>query len=354
MPPLFIAIIAGGRGTRVWPRSRRHLPKQCLSIDGGPSLIQRTLARVAPLAPPERVLVITGGDMADAIRGQLPELPPENILVEPSGRNTAPCIGWGAVEIKRRAGPEAVMAVLPADHLIEDEGAFRAALVAGAEAACSTGSLVTLGLTPTRPETGFGYLELGEHAGDFGGRGLVQVARFVEKPDAETARAYMAGGRHLWNAGMFVFTAGAVLAAFARHLPESAATLAQIEAAPERLEALWPALEKTSIDYGIMERAERVLTVPARIGWSDVGSWTALREHLPAGEGGHTLAREVVAIDASGCVVHAPDKLVALVGVEDLVIVDAGDALLVCRADRAQDVRAVIAALEGRGRSGYL
>lgn len=346
---LYVIIMAGGRGTRFWPRSRRSLPKQCLSLDGGRTLIQKTVDRVRPLAPAERVLVITAADMAGAIAEQLPELPAENILIEPEGRNTAPCVGWGVVEVRRRGGPDAVIAVLPADHLIEDEDALRADLSAAAAAARGTGALVTLGLTPTRPETGFGYLELGAPAGDWEGRTLRDVARFVEKPDAQTAEGYLAGGNHLWNAGMFVFTVSAAAAAFAEHLPETWAGLERLAAAPDALAEIYPTLEKISFDFGIMERASRVITCPSSPGWSDVGGWIAAGEHLPESELGRALVRAGVALDAGGCVVHAPNKLVALVGVQDLVIVDTGDALLVCRADQAQRVREVIEVLGARG-----
>ncbi len=351
---LYVIVMAGGRGTRFWPRSRRELPKQCLSLDGGRSLIQRTLDRVAPLAPPERVLVITAADMAAAIAEQLPELPEGNLLIEPEGRNTAPCVGWGVMEVTRRAGSDAVIAVISSDQLIEDEEALRADLRAAVAAARQTGALVTLGMTPDRPETGFGYLELGPAAGRFAGLELFEVARFVEKPDAATARAYLAGGRHLWNAGIFVFTARAGAAAFAAHLPELWAALSALAEAPERLGTIYPSLQKISFDVGIMERAERVLTRPSSPGWSDVGSWAAAGQHLPESPLGRAVVRAGVAVDAGHCVVHAPDKLVALVGVEGLVIVDAGDALLVCRADQAQRVREVIEALGAEGLEDYL
>ncbi len=353
-PTLFVVIMAGGRGTRFWPRSRRHLPKQCLSIDGGRTLIQRTVDRVLPLADPSRVLVITAADMAPAIAGQLPELPPENILVEPVGRNTAPCVGWAVVEVTRRAGEDAVILVVSADQVIGDEETLRADLRAAAAAASETGALLTIGITPTRPETGFGYIELGEPAGSWAGREVVEVARFVEKPDAETARAYLDGGRHLWNAGIFLFTAGAMAAAFARFLPRSWALLQELAQAPERLSEIYPRLEKISIDYAIMERAERVLTRPSDPGWSDVGSWSAVGEHLPEGPLGRALVRHGIAVDAGGCVVHAPEKLVALVGVEGLVVVDAGDALLVCRAEDDQRVREILDELTARGLEQYL
>ena len=235
MEDLYVLVMAGGRGTRFWPRSRRSLPKQCISLDEGQTLLQATVGRLAPLVPPERTLVITGPDMAQAVRSQLPQIPDENILVEPNGRNTAPCIGWGAVEIGRRGGGKAVMAVLPADHQIEDAKELRAVLAGATQAALKTNALITLGVPPTRPETGFGYLEVGAHMGDWNGCGFRMVERFTEKPDLGTATRWLSEGKHLWNAGMFVFTVDAIRDAFRTHLPESAEALAEIQRKPERL-----------------------------------------------------------------------------------------------------------------------
>ncbi len=350
---LFVVIIAGGRGTRFWPLSRRHRPKQVLALAGDDSLIRQTVDRLRPLAPAERTLVVTGPDMVDAIRAELPELPDDNILVEPSGRNTAPCIGWASVEVERRAGRDAVVAVMPADHVVTRPDLLRAALTSAAVAAADTGTIVTLGIRPTRPETGFGYLELGDSAGSFAGNDLRRVDRFREKPDATTAAAYLDGGRHLWNAGMFVFTVGTMRRAFAQHLPRSSAALDAIAAEPARLAELWTDLDATSIDYGIMERADAILTVPCAPGWSDVGAWPAAAELMPALDGGVGRADTTVAVDSSGNVLHAPGKLVALVGVRDLVVVDTDDAVLVMDKARAQELRRVLAALKERGLEAY-
>lgn len=352
-PALHVVIIAGGRGTRFWPLSRRHRPKQVLALAGERSLIRQTLDRLASLAPPERCFVVTGPDMVEAIRAELPDLPDDNVLVEPSGRNTAPCIGWATVEVQRRAGDDAVVAVLPADHVITRPDALRDALRAAAAAAVQAGAIVTLGIQPTRPETGFGYLELGESAGTFQGLELRRVDRFREKPDLATAQAWLDGGRHLWNAGMFVFTVATMRRAFQEHLPASSAVLDALQRAPERLAELWTELDATSIDYGIMERTAGILTVPCAPGWSDVGAWPAAAELMESIEGGVGRAAQVIAVGSRDNVLHAPDKLVALVGVEDLVVVDTGDALLVMHRERAQDLREVLAALEARGLDSY-
>lgn len=349
----WVVIMAGGRGTRFWPLSRRHRPKQVLALAGDRSLIRQTVHRLDGFAPPQRVLVVTGPDMVAAVRAELPDLPAGNIMVEPSGRNTAPCIGWAAIEIERRAGPDAVVAVLPSDHVIGRPEDLRAALHAAADAARQTGSIVTLGIQPAHPETGFGYLELGAEAGVYGGLMLREVARFREKPDLATAERWVAGGGHLWNAGMFVFTVASMRDAFEAHLPRSAAALAALKVAPERLPELWPELEATSIDYGIMERSDRILTVPCDPAWSDIGAWPAAAELLPTIEGGTGRAQDVIAVDSQGNIVYAPDKLVALVGVHDAVVVDAGDALLVMDKARAQDLRAVLSELEARGLSRF-
>ncbi len=349
MSQRFALILAGGRGTRFWPLSRRARPKQCLALTGERTLIQLTVDRVLPLVPAERVLVLTSPDMAALVASQLPEIPPENILIEPSGRGTAPCLGLAAVEIQRRAGPDAVAIALPADQLVSDPEALRAGLAAGAEAAERTGALVTLGIRPTRPETGFGYLELGEPAGDFAGQALHHVARFVEKPDAATAQRYLDGGRHLWNAGIFLFRADAMRAAFRAHLPRSADALDAILADPSQLPDRWRDLDATSIDYGIMERHAHTLVVPCSPGWSDVGAWPEAAASWPEVAGGRGLAEAVVARDAEGNAVHAPGKVVALLGVSGLVVVSTEDALLVMDAGRAQELRHLVDALERRG-----
>ncbi|MCK6506382.1 NTP transferase domain-containing protein [Myxococcota bacterium] len=348
-PSLWIVIMAGGRGTRFWPLSRRHRPKQVLALAGADSLIRQTVDRLLPLAPAERVLVVTGPDMVDAVRAELPDLPVDNVLVEPTGRNTAPCIGWATVEVQRRAGPDAVIAVLPSDHVIGRPQELRQALAAAALAAVDQDTIVTLGIQPGWAETGFGYLELGLEAGTYAGCAVRVVDRFREKPDLATAQAWVDGGRHLWNAGMFVFSARTMRAAFARHLPRSAAALEALAVDGARLAELWPELEATSIDYGIMERSARSLTVPCDPGWSDVGAWPAAAELLPAVEGGTGRAAEVIAVESQGNVVYAPDKLVALVGVREVVVVDSGDALLVMDKARAQELRRVLDELETRG-----
>ncbi len=334
---LYAVVMAGGRGTRFWPLSRRALPKQCLSLDGGPTLIQQTIRRLHPLVPPERILVVTGPEMVDAVRAQLPELPAENLLVEPSARNTAPVVAWTAQVVAARGG--GVIAVLPSDHAIVDEAAFRAALEAGA-AIADAGALVTLGVVPTRPETGFGWIEPAE------GPGVDRpVRRFIEKPVLPVAEALFAGGRHLWNAGMFMWRHDVVLDAVRAHLPGCDAAVRAL-ADGEPLAEVWGRTEATSVDYGILEHANNIRVLPVNFGWSDVGSWTALAEVLPDRGWGSGVAGAVVAEGARANLVHAAGKLVALLNVEGLILVDTPDTLLVARREDAQAVKILLDAVE--------
>jgi mannose-1-phosphate guanylyltransferase len=356
MDKTFAVIMAGGVGARFWPASRKARPKQLLDLTGsGATMIAATLGRLAPDVPLERALVVTGAAIADAVAEALPALPRANILAEPVGRNTAPCIGWAALHARRR-DPDAVLAVLPSDHLVRRPDAFRSS-VRSAVRAARGGALVTCGIAPDRPETGFGYIELADALG----AGVRRVARFVEKPSLETAQGYLASGRFVWNSGMFFFRADRVLAEIARQMPELARGLDAIDAGigagdESRVVAdVFPRLPAQSIDYGVMEGAEEIACVPADMGWSDLGSWSAAHELSAVDFAGNSFEADVVAVDARGCLVRAPkDVLVALVGVQDLVVVDTGDALLVCRKDRAQDVKAVTDALKARGREDLL
>lgn len=356
MDKTFAVIMAGGVGARFWPASRAARPKQLLDLTGGgASMIAATLARLEPDIPARRVIVVTGRATADAVRAALPALPEENVLAEPVGRNTAPCIGWAALHARRISG-DAVLAVLPSDHLIRRPEELRAA-VRLAVGAARRGGLVTCGITPDRPETGFGYIELGEPIED----GVRRVVRFVEKPDLATAKGYLASGRFAWNSGMFFFTAERVLDEIARQMPELMRGLDEIDAGIAAggeaavVDRVFPRLPAQSIDYGVMEKADGISCVPVDVGWSDLGSWSAAHDLSPKDADGNAFGADVVAVDARGCLVRAPsDVLVALVGVEDLVVVGTGDALLVCRKDRAQDVKRVTDILKDRGRRDLL
>lgn len=345
-------VMAGGSGTRFWPLSRRARPKQFLPLSGATSLLERTVSRIAPLIPRERVLVVTSEALLPATRAELPEIPAENFLAEPMGRNTAPCIGWAALAVRRR-DPNGILVVLAADQHVTDEPGYLR-VCERAIAACSEGALITVGITPTRPETGYGWLEVGAELEP----GVHEVARFVEKPDLTRAEAYLAGKKHLWNGGQFFFRADAILQAIAHHLPDLAAGLDAIDRAAadgkeaDEVRARYGTLPSISIDHGVMERATGVRCVPGSFGWSDVGSWTTAWE-LGTRDADDNVVDEAIGvlIESRGSYVRAPaGKVVALVGIEDLIVVDTPDALLVMPRSRAQDVRAVVAALEQKAR----
>jgi mannose-1-phosphate guanylyltransferase len=353
---MYIVILAGGSGTRFWPLSRRKTPKQLMSVLGGSSMLQRTVERVLPLAP-EHIFVVANKIQAGETAHQLHSYGKNliTIIEEPMGRNTAPAIGLAAAVIADR-DPEAVMAVLPADHFIRDEDGFRNTL-AKAEKAAAHMKLVTLGIVPSRPETGYGYIEA-DRAG--GGEGVFPVRRFVEKPSREKAEDYIRSGSFFWNSGMFVWRADVILDRIRTHMPDLGAGLACLKIPRHRdwraeiepaVGDLYNRISSQSIDYGVMEKAEGVVVIPSSFGWNDVGSWSALTEVLEGDENGNVALEgsSVLSLESGNCLVLGGKKLVALVGVHDLVVVDTGDALLVCPRDRAQDVKRVTEELEKRG-----
>ncbi len=348
-------ILAGGSGTRFWPLSRRGRPKQLLALDGEVSLLRATALRLAPLVPPEALWVCTTRELAAAVRRELPEVPPQQVLLEPVGRNTAPAIGWAV-----RSMPEAVradvVAVLPADHRIGEPRAFLDTLERAARAVAADDLVMTLGVTPRWAETGYGYLELDLPEPERGERhgGVRRVRRFVEKPDAADAARYAASGRHLWNAGIFLFRGERLLALLARHEPELAAGLAEIAAAPERLAEVYPRLPARSIDHAVMEKLDSLATLPLDCGWSDLGSWEALAEVLPADAGGNTGRGDRLALDAAGNLLFADQGTIAVLGVRDLVVVRTGDAVLVLPRERSQEVRRLVQELAAGGREELL
>jgi mannose-1-phosphate guanylyltransferase len=351
-------ILAGGRGTRFWPLSRKKRAKQLLALDGKQTMIQQTVARLLPLALPEQFWIITNGDLRPAILKQLPKLPKPQILAEPVGRNTAPAIGLAAFLLLRE-NPSAVIGMFPSDHVIADEKTYRATIARGAQIAAAGENIVVLGIRPTRAETGYGYIEAGAV---FDGDAL-RVRRFTEKPDAQKAAEFVTAGNYFWNSGMFLWSARTLANALREHLPRTAAILEEIASVygtrkfASTFRKLYPRCENISVDYAVLEprsakgeHAGNIFCLPADFGWNDLGSWTALHEHHTAksgaAEGNLVTGTGVFLLKAHGNYVHAPEKFVAAIGVSDLVVVETPDALLITTRQQAQDVGKVVKYLD--------
>ena len=359
MNTTFALILAGGAGTRFWPASRSLRPKQLLPLVGADALIVETVRRVLPLTgDPSRVLIGTGRHLEEPTTRMLPELPAASFLMEPLPRNTAPAIAWAAARVAR-VDPEAVLIVLPSDHHIGDVARFRRALSLSI-ASARAGVITTIGIEPTHPETGFGYIELAPEAAA-PAPDVILARRFVEKPDRARAEGFLAGGKHVWNAGMFIFRARDMMDALRVHLPalaSGAEEMAAAAGAPDEREVVsrvFPTLPAVSIDYGVMERLDKIAVIRGDFGWSDLGSWQSAWELGDKDERGNASPEGTILIDANNN--HVVDlrttsthkRVLALVGVTDLVVVETDDALLVVPRDRAQDVKLVVEALKARG-----
>lgn len=343
---MYALILAGGSGTRLWPYSRSLRPKQFLSIGGARTMLQETVDRILPIIRPERVFVATGAAYADLVAEQLPDLPRGNILIEPCGRGTAPCIGLAALHMQRR-DPDAIMAVLSADHRIERAGLFRDILTTGALLA-EQGHLVTIGIEPTEPSTAYGYIKQGEQLFEPGPHASYRVAGFVEKPDRTRAQSYLADGDYVWNAGMFVWRADRILEELHEHRPTLDQPLAMINAAlgtaieQQVVDLVWPGIEQVAIDVAVMEQTAHAAVIPADLGWSDVGDWAALAETLPQDSSGNAVIGQHVGLDTRNTLVYGNGRIIATIGLEELLIVDTNDVLLICPRNRAQDVKALV------------
>jgi mannose-1-phosphate guanylyltransferase len=357
-PHFYPVILAGGRGTRFWPVSRKRRAKQLLALDGKQTMIQQTVARLRPLAHARQFWIITNDDLRPAIVRQLRQLHERQVLAEPVGRNTAPAIGLAAA-LLLRDDPEAVLGLFPSDHVIADENHFRETLRHGIEIAASSPNIVVLGIRPTRPETGYGYIE----AGAPDSNGSLRVRRFTEKPDADKARQFLQAGNYFWNSGMFLWRADTLMQALWEHLPGTAKILEKIAAAfgsrkfSQVFRRLYPKCENISIDYAVLEPqsakgegTSRIYCLPADFGWNDLGSWTALHEHQSArskpADGNLISASGNFALHAANNYIHAPGKFVAAVGVNNLVVVETDDALLITTLERSQDVGKVVKHLD--------
>ena len=350
-------IMAGGRGERFWPRSRQNMPKQFLSLtDDGKTMIQLTVERILPLVAMEDIFIVTNRGYRELVRAQLPELPDENILCEPVGKNTAPCIGLGAVHIAKKYG-DAVMMVLPSDHLIKYTSLFLNTLSDACEVAEQGGNLVTLGIAPDCPETGYGYIKFQPE--QTLGRAFA-VERFVEKPDLETAKAYLASEQYLWNSGMFIWKTSTILKNLQTYLPETYRGLYKIGEAigtpmeEQVLEREFQAFEAESIDYGVMEKAKNIYILSGAFGWDDVGSWLAVGRIKRSNELGNVVNGNVVTVDTRNTTIQGSEKLIAAVGLEDMIVVDSEDALLICEKDHAGDIKKVLENLKICNRTEYL
>ena len=340
---LIPVILAGGKGERFWPLSRKLRPKQFLSLDGsGKSLLQNTSDRLLSLAGGwENLWVITSALIADGVREQLPDLPEANLLIEPEGKDTAPAVTWATLEIAQRYGNEAVVAFFPADHWIADQASFEKTLKAAANFAVEESSIVTLGITPNAPATGYGYIEQGALSATIEGLPVYKVARFTEKPDRNTAEDFLKTGRFSWNSGMFIFRAGVVLEELALHAPDILNLL------KKEGKAAYANLEKKSIDYALMEKTQLAYVLPADFGWDDLGDWNSL-ERLFKGENKNVDLGNHVALDTQGAIVYAQDAqdVVVTIGLEDVVIVRDRNVTLVVNKDRTQEIKSVLKLLQ--------
>jgi mannose-1-phosphate guanylyltransferase len=373
-------ILAGGRGTRFWPRSRTRTPKHLINIVGKTTMLRQTISRLRPLVPPDRIWTVTNTHQLEALRKQLLSPARKRVITEPFGRNTAAAIALAAVHVRHAAGGDALMAVLPADHYIAQPERYRQIVRAALEVARVQGRMVVLGIPPTRPETGYGYMERGERPFEMHGFPIFPVRRFTEKPGLAEAREYVASGIYQWNAGMFFWRVSTFLDALGEFLPKTHGAIEALSAhigRPSyyaRLRTIYSKLENISVDYAVLEKAaspnasafpessktasvgerNRVFVIPAEVGWSDIGSWAAVYELLSKHLGDNVLSGPGQTFDAEGNFLWSPDKFVAAIGVRDLVVVETPDALLICPRDRAQDVGKIVQSLEQRKLKGLL
>jgi mannose-1-phosphate guanylyltransferase len=355
----YAVIMAGGSGTRLWPMSRRNHPKQTLKLIGERTLFQQAVDRLDPLFSPAQILVVTMSGLIPILQDQSPQLPAENFIVEPEGRGTAPALGLAAIHLQRR-DPDAIMAVMTADHFIADAGSFREVL-AGAQTVARSDYLVTFGIIPIFASSGYGYIEKGESLPLESDQPVFRVQRFVEKPEVEDAFRMTSSGEFLWNSGMFTWRVQCLLEEFQRQMPDFYTQLMEVEASlrnPEEYRVtigqVWPQVAEQTIDYGVMEGARNVAVIPAQIGWTDVGTWSSLFELIPCDSLGNILVGPHETIDTRETLVMGNERLIATIGVENLVIVDTEDALLVCSKDSVQDVRLIVKQLEKAGHVSWI
>ena len=362
MPNVYAVIMAGGAGTRFWPRSREKSPKQLLEIVGKGTMLQNTVKRISDLIQPSNILIVTNKLQKGMVAKQLPQIPSTNIIVEPLGRNTAPCIGLAALFI-RRMDPEAVMVALPADHIMQNEDKFREVLRLAIWVAYESSSLITIGVQPTRPETGYGYIQVVDEddgTNPYLMRGVYKVKTFAEKPNVATAHQFLQSGDFLWNSGMFIWRVDAITQEIQRLLPELFGELAKVDATigtekfEHAMETSYRIIRGISIDYGVMEKAKSVYVIRGNFGWSDVGSWDEVYRISGRDEGGNSITGRTFSQGTKNTLVYAGNKFVATIGVEDLIVIVTDDSVLVCKQGQSQDVKEVVDYLRRKEMTDFL
>ncbi|MCZ8512549.1 mannose-1-phosphate guanylyltransferase [Paenibacillus filicis] len=352
-------IMAGGKGERFWPKSRTHLPKQFLNISGNKSMIQQTIARLENLIDISQIFIVTNELYAELIRAQIPHLPHDNIIIEPIGRNTAPCVGLASILIEEKF-PHSTMVVLPSDHIIENEEGFIRILKTAVEVAQEDSHLVTLGIQPTYPETGYGYIESTKEINKVNDLDVHKVNKFVEKPNLETAEGYLSSGNYFWNSGIFIWKTAVIRKYIKELMPEMHDVLETMKAAfgtdqkRNVINSEFHKMPDQSIDYGIMEKVNNIYVIPCIFGWDDVGSWTALDRINDRDGNGNVIKGNILNIDTKRCIIESNGKLIATLGIEDLIIVDTEDVTLICTKDKAQEVKLLLKELRTQKLEHYL
>jgi mannose-1-phosphate guanylyltransferase len=356
---MYAVIMAGGSGTRLWPKSRKDKPKQFHNLISSHTMLQETIERIKPIIPLKNILIVAGKSHLKSIREQLPEIPSQNLFLEPVAKNTAPAIGFAAMALSK-IDPDATAAFLSADHFIAKKEEFSKILKISEEIANKENTTVTIGINPTYPETGYGYIQLGKEFKEIDGHNVFYVKEFKEKPDIKTAQKYVASWQYLWNSGMFIWKIKTLLDLFSKHQPKLYKQLQKIKNAigqknqDQLIKAEYDKIDEDSIDYAILEKTKKIIVVPADIGWSDVGSWSSLKDVLSFGSNQNVVAGRHLGIDTTNCLIQGGSRLIATIGLDNFVIVDTDDVLLVCPKNKSQDVKKIIEKIKEEGKKEYL